>query len=140
MYTRVIGGVVFVGIIILSVYFFWPSTKSDPAADIVDDTALVQVEEEYVVAHTFDDGVHTISGEITLPTPCHELNENVRIAESFPEQVFIDLSVIDTGGICIQVLDQRSFSIDVEVDERASFTFTIDGKGIPVQALSVDES
>ncbi|MBL1434402.1 hypothetical protein COB87_002460 [Candidatus Wolfebacteria bacterium] len=140
MYARAITGIIIIAAIILLGYLFWPSAQNDQAVDLADNTALVQTEEEFVISHKYDDGVHTISGEITLPTPCHELNENIRIAESFPEQVFMDLFIIDTGGICIQVLDQRSFSIDVEVDEAASFSLTIDGESISVPVLPFDES
>lgn len=138
MYTRAVIGIVVVAAILLAGYFFWPKTK-EPVQDIIAPNAPVAQEEDtYNVRHSFDDGVHTISGVVTLPTPCHELRENIRIAESFPEQVFIDLTTIDTGGICIQVIDEREFSIDVEVDEAASFALTINGAAVSIPSLIVE--
>jgi len=139
MYTRAVLGIVVVAGIILAVFFFWPGAENEPK-DIVEDTsaAIVDVKDDVVIEHLFDDGVHTISGVVTLPTPCHELQENIRIAESFPEQVSIDLAIVDTGGVCIQVIDDREFSIDVEVDEAASFTLSIDGVTIPVPTLVIE--
>jgi len=138
MYTRAVLGIVVVAAIILAGFFFWPSAQNEPK-DIVEEVPLVvDIEDEVAVEHLFDDGIHTISGVATLPTPCHELQENIRIAESFPEQVSIDLSIVDTGGICIQVIDEREFSIDVEVDVAATFTLSIDGVIIPVPTLVVE--
>lgn len=138
MYTRAIIGILVVAAIILAGYFFWPKAE-EPGQDAdAPNTPVAQEEETYSVRHSFDDGVHTVSGVITLPTPCHELRENIRIAESFPEQVFIDLTTVDTGGICIQVIDDREFSIDVEVDEAASFALSINGVAVSVPNLVVE--
>jgi len=137
MNMRTILGVVVVAIIILGGYFFWPSQKTQDAEPVVDDTVVVGDEAGVEVMHTFEDGVHTISGEVTLPNPCYELQEDVAVAESFPEQVFIELTGVATDGICIQVTDTRPFSIDVEVDEQASFTLSINGEDVPVPSIAV---
>ncbi len=137
MYIRAALAVVIIAGIVLGVFFFWPSNKNSNEDIIVDDSLPVVDEERYEVEHDFDDGIHTISGTVTLPTPCHELNENIRIAESFPEQVFVDLTTVNTGGICIQVIDERAFSIDVEVSEEATFALTFDGVDISVPKLVV---
>ncbi len=138
MYTRAVLGIVVIAGIVLGIFFFWPGEKSSSDDVVVDDNLPAVEEESYEIEHDFDDGTHTISGAVMLPTPCHELNENIRIAESFPEQVFIDLTTVDTGGICIQVIDERAFSIDVEVDVAASFALTFDGVDIPVPSLVVE--
>ena len=138
MNTRVIIGIVVVAALVLAGYFFWPKAKEPTQDTTAPNAPVAQEEETYSVRHSFDDGVHTISGVITLPTPCHELRENIRIAESFPEQVFIDLTTVDTGGICIQVIDEREFSIDVEVDEAASFALTINGAAVSLPSIIVE--
>jgi hypothetical protein len=137
MNARTILGVVVVAIIILAGYFFWPSQKTQDAEPVTDDLVVANNEAEIGVAHTFEGGVHTISGEITLPNPCYELQEDVAIAESFPEQVFIELTGVASDGICIQITDTRPFSIDVEVDEQASFTLSVNGEDVPVPSIAV---
>lgn len=137
MYMRAVIGIIVIAAIMLAGYFFWPSGSDMDADPITQDPLKTQDGQEVVVAHTFEDGVHTISGEIVLPNPCYELKEDVAIAESFPEQVFIELTSVVTDGICIQVIDDRPFSIDVEVDEQASFTLSVNGENIPVPGIAV---
>lgn len=135
MNTRVILGVVVIVAIGVAAFFFWPSQKAPIDQIVVDDVAPIQEEDPYRITHTFRKGTHTVEGVVTLPTPCHELREDIVVAESFPEQVRIDLRIIATDGICIQVIDEREFSIDVDVDEAASFTLSIDGVAVAVPNL-----
>lgn len=138
MNTRAVIAIFVIAVLVLAGYLFWPSGSNDGEDQLIKADNPSVVEEEYAIEHTFDEGVHTISGIVNLPTPCHELAENVSVAESFPEQVFIDLTTVDTGGICIQVIDPREFSIDVEVDEAATFMLTINGTKVAVPTLAVE--
>lgn len=138
MNTRIAIGIIVIAAIVLVGYFFWPNTEKKVEDIPSEDQTVEQTEVIYNLSHEFDEGTHTISGTVSLPTPCHELRENIRIAESFPEQVSIDLSIVDTGGICIQVIAEHDFSIDVEVDENASFALTIDGTSVSVPNLVVE--
>jgi len=135
MYIRAVIGIVIVATLALVAFFFWPTQDTSKDAAPVDNPTPIQTEEKNIVTHTFREGTHAIAGMVTLPTPCHELQENITVAESFPEQVHIDLVIAATDGICIQVLDEREFSIDVDVDEAATFTLSIDGVTVPVPAL-----
>lgn len=57
----------------------------------------------------FKDGTLNYSGSVQLPTPCHKLNEDVRVLESFPEQVQIRLTIEDPdpGTFCAQVIAEK---------------------------------
>src|SRR3989344_139799 len=61
---------------------------------------------------TSDGDAHIYRGVIDLPTPCHTLKTNVLVAESYPEQVTIQLEVENPAPdvVCIQVIDTREFS------------------------------
>ena len=122
-------------IIIIGLVFFFRETPSpqDVGDAIIEEPVVEQ--ESFDITRTFEDGVHTISGVVTLPTPCHLLQENVRVAESLPEQIFITLTTQATDGICIQVLDAREFSIDVEASEEAAVSLSINGVDVPVPNL-----
>lgn len=131
------AGIAIIGVLIIAmgVYFFVPREAESPISD-KEPAQTTEPQENYTIEHVFDDGVHTISGTLTLPTPCHEVRQDVAIAESFPEQVFITIDVVATDGICIQVIDERDFSIDVEVDEAATFSLEINGAQVAVPALA----
>lgn len=77
---------------------------------------------------TYSNGVHQVRGIISLPTPCHTLEVASAVMESYPEQVRIDLNVKDSGNPCIQVIDERAWSVDVKASEQASFQVMINGE------------
>lgn len=131
------AGIAIIGVVIIlaGVYFLVPREVESPSMD-EEPLQTAEPQEEYDITHTFDDGTHTIAGTLTLPNPCYEIRQDVSVAESFPEQVFITIDSVDTGGICIQVIDERDFSIDVEVDEAATFTLEINGANVAVPALA----
>ena len=89
------------------------------------------------VTHQFIDGVHTYIGTIPLPTPCHSLSSSVTIAESFPEQVTVDLSIRQPAPdvVCIQVIAPTDFTVSFEVNINASVRFRLDGIDLPVRII-----
>lgn len=78
--------------------------------------------------HQFSDGVHTVVGEINLPTPCHVLDHEVEIRESFPEQVTISFTSESTAEVCAQVVTPAEFSVQFEASENARIDATLDGE------------
>jgi len=83
--------------------------------------------------HYIVDGLHTIAGEIDMPTPCELLEWDVRIMESFPEQVVIDFTVRSESDLCIQVITPQRFKTAVEVSENATFSATL--QGAPIELI-----
>lgn len=77
---------------------------------------------------SYQNGVYTLSGTLSLPTPCHELKTDTRIAESYPEQVTIEFTVVDTGAICVQVIDERPWSVQARVSSEATFRAVVNGQ------------
>jgi len=74
-----------------------------------------------VIEHEYNDGVHTYSGIVVTPTPCYSVETMAIVAESYPEQITIDVTLVnDTeGSVCATVLDEKSFSVDVRASEEA---------------------
>lgn len=90
---------------------------------------LPPVPEDIIPAsHSWKNGMHTYRGVLTMPTPCHRIRSSVVIAESFPEQVRIDLRREDLGQICIQVIAETPFVVQFEASENARVMVTLDGK------------
>ncbi|MEM9336237.1 MAG: hypothetical protein AAGA35_00065 [Patescibacteria group bacterium] len=81
----------------------------------------------------FVNGEHRFSGLVTLPTPCFEVREEVIVAESFPEQVSIDLSLESTSDFCTQVLTPYTFTFVVAVSENASFIARFNQVAVPIE-------
>lgn len=90
--------------------------------------------EEFSITHTFSEGVHTYRGVLSLPTPCHTLEQTARVAESFPEQITLAFSSIapEADIACIQVVSEETFSVSVEASVEASLvTVMLDDRTIP---------
>jgi hypothetical protein len=105
--------------------------------DSPDERNLIHIE----AGREFDaNGVHHISGSIDLPTPCHSLEIESRIAESFPEQVFIDFIIKrgDPDIDCIQVVTPTSFDLEFSVDERATFRAMLNGERVILEFIEVE--
>ncbi len=86
---------------------------------------------------TYTNGTFHIAGTVSLPTPCHNLDVSSRVMESYPEQVVIDMIVTDAGNPCVQVIDERAWSVDVKASENAVFSVRINAQPIKIQWLSV---
>ncbi len=62
-----------------------------------------------------------------LPTPCHELEIDAMIAESFPEQVTFNVNIVspDAGVQCAQVIEPIEESGQLAVNEDARFSLKV---------------
>lgn len=86
--------------------------------------------------HFFVDGVHTIVGELALPTPCDLLTTDSIIAESYPEQVTFAFSVVNTTDVCAQVITNQRFKIEAQASKDAYLKATF--MGTPVELNLVE--
>lgn len=89
--------------------------------------------------HFYIDGVHTIVGEIPMPTPCDLLDSKVIVAESFPEQVTLDFSVINNADTCTQVITPARFKVSAEVSENATFSARFNGRSVELNLVPAAE-
>lgn len=85
--------------------------------------------------HYFIDGVHTYVGEIALPTPCDLLETSVTIAESYPEQIRIDFSVINTAEVCAQVVTNQRFKVDAKASKEATVSAFFMGRSVELNVI-----
>lgn len=87
--------------------------------------------QEVVVEKSFINGEHTLTGQLTVPTPCHTIEQEVIIRESYPEQVQIDFKIVDSGGVCAQVLVDQEFEVSFQASELATVQAFLDG--VPIK-------
>lgn len=104
-----------------------------------DDTSSYAGIDRITGKHFFEDGVHTIVGEIALPTPCDLLEVNALVAESLPEQVTLDFSVINNDDACIQVVTAQRFKVSVSASEDASFNALLMNKAVILNLVPANE-
>lgn len=107
------------------------ANDTPPASDEVRYPQITQIDAK----HFFIDGMHTLAGEITFPTPCDLLDWDVTVAESFPEQVTVSFSVTNYAETCAQVLTQQRFKVDFEASEEATIRARFEGRPIELNLI-----
>ncbi len=87
---------------------------------------------EITVKTKYEGGNLKYAGTVQTPTPCHELKEETRVLESFPEQVQIRLVVVqgESDVICAQVISEQEFSGEVTVSKDAFVSVYLNGKKV----------
>jgi hypothetical protein len=94
--------------------------------------------EKITADHFYTDGTHRIEGRISLPTPCHTLAYEARIAESYPEQVTIDFRITTGTGVCAQVLSDKLFGVSFKASPDAKISARIND--VPVVFDLIDQT
>ncbi len=85
--------------------------------------------------HFFIDGVHTIVGEIMMPTPCDLLTYEATVAESFPEQITYNFGVINNSDTCAQVVTPQRFLVNANASSGATHQATWNGQPVELNLV-----
>lgn len=85
--------------------------------------------------HYFVDNVHTLVGEVNMPTPCDLLVAESEVRESYPEQVVIKFTVINNSDTCIQQITTQRFKVEANASLNASFSATFMGQAIDLNLI-----
>lgn len=112
-------------------------TGTPDKTDVVDDdTDTRRIEAK----RFFDDGTHTLVGEVVMPTPCDLLEVDAVVAESFPEQVTVRFSVVNNseGGVCAQVLTPQRFSVSFDASADARIRATYEGEDVELNLIEAE--
>lgn len=114
VHVFIISGALLILAAAIGLYFFIRAQTTSHEAPITDDFPPVTVE------HTYEDGVHTISGTITLRNRCQRFDSSSFIDDSTtPVTIRVDLTSEHDDGICLEIPETREFLIDVEAPEDA---------------------
>jgi len=73
--------------------------------------------------HYFIDGVHTVVGEVALPTPCDLLVSTSSVTTE-PDGINLEFSVVNNSETCATVITTARFSISAEAPRYLPFTAT----------------
>jgi hypothetical protein len=89
--------------------------------------------------HFYIDGLHTLVGEIAMPTPCDLLEWDTIVAESFPEQATMDFNVINTAEMCAEVITPQRFKVEFTASENASIRARLVGREVELNLIPPGE-
>lgn len=102
--------------------------------DTVVDVPYPEVD-RITATHYFIDGEHTLVGEVNMPTPCDLLEAETLVMESYPEQVLVAFTVINSTDSCTQVITPQRFKIEAVASEEASFSATFMGRSVELNLI-----
>jgi len=85
--------------------------------------------------HYFIDGVHTVVGEIALPTPCDLLEAEAQVAGGEPEMITINFNVINNAEMCAQVITTQRFMVSAPAGNDAVFRAYFIDREIPLNLI-----
>ncbi len=125
----IIAGLVIFALIVVGMFTFTYLKKKELMAELPAEVPTQEqtIAEKYGISqidttHYFIDGKHTFVGEILMPTPCDLLEVEALVMESFPEQIRLDFTVINTADACAQVITPQRFSVEAVASAEASTT------------------
>ncbi len=85
--------------------------------------------------HFFIEGMHTLVGEILMPTACDLLDWDAFVAESMPEQVTVDFKIINESDRCAAVVTAQRFKVDFTASEDAQMRARINGREVELNII-----
>ena len=90
------------------------------------------IKSNVVFQKSYEDNLLKYKGTIEVPSPCHDLKQETKIMESFPEQVRLDLTIENPvpGSVCAQQITQKEFFGEAEVSESASVSVFLNGEKV----------
>jgi len=133
-------------LVIVGMFAFAYFTRDDEVNDdaiMTDDTAMEETPYDNITRitakHFYVDGIHTLAGEVMMPTACDLLETNSTVAESMPEQVTIDFSVINNSETCAQAMTTQRFIVSFDASEEANITGRFMGRDIELNLVPPSE-
>ncbi len=88
--------------------------------------------------HFYIDGVHTLVGEVDMPTPCDLLESSALVMESMPEQIAVSFNVVNSAEFCAQVVTAQRFKVSASASPAATFTATFMGRPVELNLIPAE--
>ncbi len=131
------------GLIVVGMFLFTYLYQKDTEPTITPEQPQATTTNTYGITridgkHFFIDGVHTIVGELALPTPCDLLTTDAIVAESFPEQVTFAFSVVNTTEVCAQVITNQRFKVEAQASDQANLKATFMGQPVELNLVEAE--
>jgi hypothetical protein len=111
----------------------WENTPAESAPAVSQKTVVT-------AKHAYRNGVHTIAGEVPLPTPCHLLTSEAIVSPD-KKQVLLQLhSSVKEGEMCAQVITNARFKVTAKALEKATIIATLNGQQVTLNLIEAGAS
>ena len=89
--------------------------------------------------HQLKNGIHTIAGEIDLPTPCYllETSSFVEVREPEEDLATVLFTTVNESDVCAQVITSARFKVVFGAGENAEIFATWNGKPVLFNLIKV---
>lgn len=129
-------------IIALVVGFLWLVPFGNPEEEVLrveEEKEVFEVPNSISADHFFADGVHTYSGKMDVPTPCHSIEYSVYVSDD-GSVARINFLTNSSDDLCAQVITKKIFSVSLEANEDAFVSAAINGKNVILDIKEKEES
>lgn len=132
-------------LIVIGMFAFAYLKKAEVTTPLEVTTPQAEGEVEYAsitritAKHFYIDGVHTIAGEIPMPTPCDLIEADAQVAESMPEQITFAFTVVNNAEFCAQQITPQRFKVSAPASEDASLSATFMGRPVELNLVPPEE-
>lgn len=138
----VVSTIVLFALIVAGMFTFAFLKKNEIEQEVISDTIEQPMPDDKYASitrvdakHYFIDGVHSLVGEIPMPTPCDLLEADAIVRESYPEQIAINFTVINTAEVCDQIITPQRFKVSASASETATFSATFMGRLVELNLI-----
>ena len=144
-HKTITGIVIFFLILILGMFTFAYLKKAEIETEVPQAGMTPEPEVEYASItridgkHYYIDGVHTVVGEIPMPTPCDLLEAQMIVAESYPEQITLNFDVINNSEFCAQQITPQRYKIEGTASSEATFSAVFKGRQVELNLIPAAE-
>lgn len=139
--TTVLFAVIIAGMFVFA--YLKKKELSEQTATPTDEEQVTTTPYDYITRvdakHFFIDGVHTLAGSLQMPTPCDLLESSNRVMESYPEQVVLELTVINTADMCASVMTEQRFMTSFSASEAATIRASFMGRPVELNLIPAAE-
>lgn len=136
-FVYVLGFVIVAALAVVAYLGIRSFTGSD-TVDVASSTPSIPEEEQRIITakHQFVAGVHTVAGEVVVPTPCELLEWQVATSTAAAR---IDFSTTSSGEVCAQVITSQRFKVSFRGEQTDSISATLNGSPVNLNLIPVGE-
>jgi len=138
----IIMAIILFGLIVVGMFTFAFLKKGELEKEVIVDDSPQPTEEVKFASitrieakHYYIDGVHTLVGEIAMPTPCDLLEADVIVRESYPEQIAVNFNVINNAEFCAAVITTQRFKVSAPASNEATFSARFMGRHVDLNLI-----
>jgi len=96
---------------------------------------LVTPKTTITAKHAYQNGTHTIAGEVPLPTACHLLEVTGSTSPDKKEIVVAFVSIIKTEEVCPENITPARFKVSIKALQKATTAATLNGQEITLNLI-----